>query len=76
MAGPQHLAINSPSSNTPTHHAWKDLKVETHRQKKSTHPCMLRESAISEKVNIDKLIKGKYNYSELTRFTSATQVDI
>ncbi len=44
--------------------------------KKSTHPCMLRESAISEKVKIDKLIKGKYNYSELTRFTSATHVDI
>ena len=30
--------------------------VLTCKQKKSTHPCMLRESAISEKVIIDKLI--------------------
>jgi hypothetical protein len=50
VAGIQHLAINSPLAKTPTHHAWKDLKVETHRQKKGTHPCMLRESVISEKV--------------------------
>lgn len=53
----------------------KSLKIRK-RNKKSTHPYVLRESAISEKVKIDKLIRGNNFYSELTRFTSATHVDI
>jgi hypothetical protein len=33
-----------------------DLAVQKIEAKKSTHPCALRESAISEKVKIDTLI--------------------